>query len=146
MNQVISSKDFSMRSMEILSYSFYFLISIIIYKILNHFRLNFPQKIPSASGKESTCQFRSHERHGFDPWVRKILWSRKWQPTLVFLPRKFHGQRTLSGYSQSMGLQRSQTWLSTHTLPVNTSALCPSYSSITFLIVKLLNWNNILKY
>ena len=29
------------------------------------------------SGKESTCQCR---RHGFDPWVRKILWRRKWQP------------------------------------------------------------------
>ena len=35
------------------------------------------------SGKESTCQCR---RHGFDPWVGKILWRRKWQPTPVFLP------------------------------------------------------------
>ena len=25
----------------------------------------------------------------FDPWVGKIPWRRKWQPTLVFLPRKF---------------------------------------------------------
>ena len=25
-----------------------------------------------ASGKESACQSRRHERHGFDPWVRKI--------------------------------------------------------------------------
>ena len=25
-------------------------------------------------------------RHGFNPWVRKILWRRAWQPTLVFLP------------------------------------------------------------
>ena len=24
----------------------------------------------------------------FDPWVRKIPWSRKWQPTSVFLPEK----------------------------------------------------------
>ena len=30
------------------------------------------------SGKESTCQCRRHERHGFDPWVRKISWRRKW--------------------------------------------------------------------
>ena len=29
--------------------------------------------------------------HGFDPWLRKILWRRKWQPTPVFLPAKFHG-------------------------------------------------------
>ena len=36
---------------------------------------------------------------GFDPWVRKIPWRRKWQPTPVFLPRKLHGQRSLSGYS-----------------------------------------------
>ena len=35
----------------------------------------------------------------FNPWVRKISWSRKWQPTSVFLPRKFHGQRSLAGYS-----------------------------------------------
>ena len=36
---------------------------------------------------------------GFDPWVGKIPWSRKWQPTPVFLPGKFHGQRSLVGYS-----------------------------------------------
>ena len=27
----------------------------------------------------------------FDPWVMKILWSRKWHPTPVLLPGKFHG-------------------------------------------------------
>ena len=32
---------------------------------------------------------------GFNPCVRKILWSKKWQPTPVFLPGKFHGQRRL---------------------------------------------------
>ena len=26
------------------------------------------------------------QRHMFDPWVRKILWRRAWQPTPVFLP------------------------------------------------------------
>ena len=35
---------------------------------------------------------------GVDPWVRKIPWSRKWQPTPVFLPRKFHGQRSIADY------------------------------------------------
>ena len=34
-----------------------------------------------------------------DSWVGKIPWRRKWQPTLVFLPGKFHGQRSLVGYS-----------------------------------------------
>ena len=34
----------------------------------------------------------------FDSWVGKILWRRKWQPTLLFLPGKPHGQRSLTGY------------------------------------------------
>ena len=34
-----------------------------------------------------------------DPWVGKILWRRKWQPTPIFLPGKSHGQRDLAGYS-----------------------------------------------
>ena len=48
------------------------------------------------SGKESACQCR---RHGFDPWVGKIPWRRKWQPTPAFLPGKSHGQRSLVSYS-----------------------------------------------
>ena len=47
-------------------------------------------------GKEITFPCR---RRGFDPWVRKITWRRKWQPTLVFLPGKSQGQRSLAGYS-----------------------------------------------
>ena len=38
-------------------------------------------------------------RPGFDPWVRKIPWRRKSQPTPVFLPGKSHGRRSLVGYS-----------------------------------------------
>ena len=38
-------------------------------------------------------------RHEFDPWVGKIPWRRKWQPTPIFLPGKPHGQRSLVGYS-----------------------------------------------
>ena len=48
------------------------------------------------SGKETACQRR---RRGFDPWVRKFPWRRKWLPTPVFLPGKSHGQRSLVGYS-----------------------------------------------
>ena len=51
------------------------------------------------SGKESTCQCMRCNRRGFDPWFRKILWRRKWQPPPVFLPGKFHGQRSLVTYS-----------------------------------------------
>jgi len=31
----------------------------------------------------------------FDPWVRKLPWRRKGQPTPVFLPGKSHRQRSL---------------------------------------------------
>ena len=44
-----------------------------------------------AQRKESACQSR---RNGFNPWVRKTPWRRKWQPTPVFQPGKSHGQRT----------------------------------------------------
>ena len=33
------------------------------------------------------------------PWVRKIPWRRAWQPTPVFWPGEFHGQRSLVRYS-----------------------------------------------
>ena len=42
---------------------------------------------------------KSSKRRGFYPWVEKIPWRRKWQPTLGYLPGKFHGQRSLVGYS-----------------------------------------------
>ena len=48
------------------------------------------------SSKEFTCQCK---RCSVDPWVRKIPWNRIWHPTPVFLPGKFHGQRSLVGYS-----------------------------------------------
>ena len=43
-------------------------------------------------------------QHGFIPW------SRKWQPNLVFLPGKSHGQRSLVGHSPC-GSQKSPIWL-----------------------------------
>ena len=51
---------------------------------------------PGGSVVQNACQCR---RIRFNPWVGKIVWSRKWQPTPVFLPGKFHGQRSLAGYS-----------------------------------------------
>ena len=59
-----------------------------------------PMDFPGGtSGKEPACQSRRHKRHGFDPWVRKIPWRRKWQPTPVFLPGDSHGWKSLEGYS-----------------------------------------------
>ena len=51
------------------------------------------------NGKEHAYQCRRHKRRVFDPWVGKIPWTKKWQPTPVFLPGDSHGQRSLMGYS-----------------------------------------------
>ena len=40
-------------------------------------------------------------RPRFNPQVGKIPWGRKWHPTPVLLPGKFHGWRSLVGYSAS---------------------------------------------
>ena len=48
---------------------------------------------------KSACHGRSLRRLEFDPWIGKLSSSRKWQPTLVFLPGKSHGQRSLVGCS-----------------------------------------------
>ena len=75
-------------------------------------------RFPGGSvGKESTCWCRRLRRHGFSPGVGKILWRRKWQPTPVFLPGKFHGQKSLAGYSPQgpKELDNSER-LSTHAL------------------------------
>ena len=57
-------------------------------------------------GKEAACQRRGPKRCRCDPWVGKIPWRRAWQSTPIFLPGESHGQRSLAGYIQSMGLQR----------------------------------------
>ena len=65
-----------------------------------------------SDGKNICLQCR---RAGFDPWVGKIPWRRKWQPTPVFLPGKSHGQRSLAGCSP-WGRKESDTteWLHFH--------------------------------
>ena len=52
-----------------------------------------------ASGKEPACQCKRPKKPGFSPWVGKIRWRRKWQPTPVYLPGESHGRRSLLGYS-----------------------------------------------
>ena len=42
-----------------------------------------------------------------------IYWRRKWQPSPVFLPGKFHGQKSLVGYSP-WGHKESDTTEHTH--------------------------------
>ena len=66
------------------------------------------QGFPGGASGKGQCSF--------DPWVGKIHWSRKWQPTPVFLPGESHGQRILVDYG-TWGHTESDTtkWLRTHT-------------------------------
>ena len=54
---------------------------------------------PPANIGDSRCRLH--------PWVGKIIWRRKWQPTPVFLPGKFHGQRSLVGYNTCVAHSRT---------------------------------------
>ena len=98
------------------------------------------------SGKESACQDRRYRKRGFDPWVRKITWSRKWQPTVVFLPGKSHGQRSPVGYSQWGRKELDMTkhadvgkaWTHTgHSLESAESSLFPGFR------IMLPKWDNL---
>ena len=56
--------------------------------------------VKSPPAMQETCR-----KHRFDPWVGKIPWRRKWQPTPVFFPGKSHGQKawgvTVHGVAES---------------------------------------------
>ena len=89
------------------------------------------------SGKECAYQYR---RYGFSPWVRKIPWSRKWQPAPVFLPGRFHGQRTgLATVHGSQSQTQLSDWAGTHTsFPESPSSHspCPPPSSLAHWLTK----------
>ena len=53
----------------------------------------------SAGGFPGGTVGRRCKRCGFNPWIRKIPWRRKWQHIPVFLPGESHGQRSLVGCS-----------------------------------------------
>ena len=59
--------------------------------------------MPSVPGASLVAQLIKNlspvQETWFDPWVQKIPWRRKWQPTPVFLPGKFQGQKSLAGHS-----------------------------------------------
>ena len=81
---------------------------------------------PGDSNGRSVCL--QWGRPGFDPWVRKI-WRRKWQPTPVLLPGKFHGWRSLVAYSP-WGRKESDT---TERLHFHFSLSCRFLPPILFL-------------
>ena len=80
----------SLRTLFVHSYNAYKLYLMICYILCIFLRL--PRWL---RGKESIYKCWSHRRPGVDPWVGKIPWRRKWQPTPVFLPGKSHRQRSL---------------------------------------------------
>ena len=89
-----------------LIFSFLQMFSHISY-ILNY-KISAPSSITLRGGsavwgfpgdKESTCQCRRCKRWGFDPWIRKSCWWRRWQLTPLFLPGKSRQQRSLVGNS-----------------------------------------------
>ena len=86
-------------------------------------RQTFYLRLPKwLRGKDSTCQCRILRRLGFDAWVRKIPWRRKWQPTPVFL----------SGNSMDKGAW----WATVHVVPrvghdwAHTHISCHSFSTL----------------
>ena len=58
-------------------------------------KLGFPD---GSVGKESACNSRGTGDRGSLPGLGRSPGGGKWQPTPVFLPEKFHGQRSLAGY------------------------------------------------
>ena len=60
---------------------------------------NLPVNAEDTRDVGSILGLGRHKRCGFNPWVGKIPWSRKWHPTPVFLPAESDGQRSLVGYS-----------------------------------------------
>ena len=71
-------------------------------------------------GNEPACQCR---RCGFNPWVGKIPWRRKWQPSPEFLAGKSHGQKELAGYSP---WSHKESAMTEHARML--SSYCPSLS------------------
>ena len=59
----------------------------------------------------------------FDPWIRKILWRKEWQPT-----PEFHGQRGLEGYS-TCGLRRVRHDWATNIFTFFLSCFCTKRSN-----------------
>ena len=59
----------------------------------------------------------------FDPWVGKIPWRRKWQPTPVLLPGEPHGLRSLGGYSP-WGRRVGHDWATSLQCPLKVRRIC----------------------
>ena len=88
------------------------------------------------SDKEDTCQCR---RRGFNPWVKKIPWRRKWQPTPVYLPGKSHRQRSLEGYSPWGGTRVGHDLATKQLQQFLIETFCKEQKPFNFEIIKQIN-------
>ena len=70
-------------------------------------------------------------RHRFDPWVRKIPWRRKRQPTPVFLPGISYGQRSLAGYSPRGCKRVGHKWVTKQQQQTTKQIICIMGSRLT---------------
>ena len=61
--------------------------------------MGFLRGLAGKNPPPNTGRHAGRRRCGFDPWVRKIPWRRKWQPTPIFLPGESHEQRRVMDYS-----------------------------------------------
>ena len=57
------------------------------------------REIKSSVVAQTVKRLSTMQEIWVDPWVGKIPWRRKWQPTPLLLPGKSHGWRSLVGYS-----------------------------------------------
>ena len=71
------------------------------------------QGFPGGTVIKNPLSIQETPETWFDPRVETIPWCRKWQPTPVFLPGQFHGQRSLEGYSP-WGHRIGWDWAHTH--------------------------------
>ena len=79
--------------------------------------LQIPKSFPSGTrDKEPACHCKRCKRCGFYPWVSKIPWRRRWQPTPVFLPGESMDGGAYGQWATGHRVTESQTteWLSTH--------------------------------
>ena len=99
---------------------------------------------PGGSDGKSVCL--QCGRPGFNPWIRKILWRRKWQPNPVLLPGKSHGRSSPVGYSH--GVAKSRTRLSNLTCTFKESQIFPNLFvlAVLVMVVQLDSNTKITKY
>ena len=59
---------------------------------------NSQEGFPGGSVVKKPPANAGNRRCVFSPWLGKMPWRRKWQPTPVSVPGESHGQRSLAGY------------------------------------------------